>query len=243
MATIGIITASCGLKSTRFARFRQKYNDCCSGRFISRDIKGTHASVRSHTSSSTPKLPNGSTWWGKFQRLFVERPYLASCGAAAILDASGDILCQLLQKLEWGEPKSEAGEEGQSDVTHTREAGSLHSGTGLDIGRILRFAVFGALLAAPLEVAWYRLLDAPKVVSLLKTALGSNALRVAVGQTLIDAVLFGPVMAIGFSMVMYTMKTIERESLASVNIYSAFEYAKKQFFTIWASECVFWFVL
>ena len=194
-------------------------------------MKGTRTSVRGNSSKSTPNLPTGATWLDKLHYLFKEWPFLSNTVAAVSMDASGDILCQKLQQFIRGSRKVEEAGEEQSPSTQP----------DLDFGRVLRFVVFG-VLGVPIDVAWYRLLDSPKMVSLIKSSFGSNALRVALGKTLIDSGTFGPVMLLVFSMAMYTMKTIEYESLDSVNIRSGFEYAKEQFLTLWASECVFWFV-
>lgn len=204
---------SLSLRSKRFARFRQ----------------------------STRKFSTGgpfSTWFDKMQTFFKDRPYVANLCAALSLDAAGDIFCQALQKIVWARKIEEVSEE-QSPSTQSDGESLMNVVQELDIGRVLRFMVYGVLLV-PIEVKWYSFVDSAKFVSFIKSSFGSGALRIAFAKTVIDSGFFGAIMAPVFSLSMYTMKTIERDSIYSLNISSAAEYIKEQFFTLWASECLFW---
>lgn len=216
MANFGFAIMSFSLRSKRFARFRQSTQNFSTG---------------------SPS----STWFDRMQNFFKERPYVANFSAALALDASADICCQMLQNYFGESPKTEEASEEQSPSTQSVGESLMLALQDLDIGRVLRMVVYGMIIV-PIEVKWYSFVDSAKLVSFIKSSVGSGALRVACAKTVIDSGFFGAIMAPVFSLAMYTMKTIERESVYSLNISSAADYVKGQFFTLWASECVFWFV-
>lgn len=151
------------------------------------------------------------------ENILEKHPFLANSSLAFILDGTGDVLSQSIQKsraLQYDQDGNVKGEFGWK--------------------RTLNFSLYGAIVGAPTEVVWYGVLDSAYVRQGIARSIGTSHVSYSIGQTLLDAVIYAPFSAIVFSGCMHVLRERCFDNLA------AWKHAKDQFAMVFGAELLFW---